>query len=165
MAEQQIEQGDVARAALEQVLRTQQKAADVLGQPDFTQREASWLLTVTDEDGTTYTGIFRSRFPGEREKMQIELTQAQLLGGIPFTSASPHLRRHLEMLATFAVCLVKRPGENGKGGWFDDPDSFMSETVPAAVYGRIVEHFTTFREHRRGAAGAGAAGATPGAAA
>lgn len=158
--------GDMARDALERIRAAQESAAHELAEPDFSKREASWLINVADDDGEQYTGIFTSRIPGMAETTRIQLIVAEMLGGVPYASASPSLLRRLEMFATLAICLTKRPEGTKKGepGWFDRPDEFLTDTVPAAVYGMIRKHWEFFRDGRRRAASPGTDGDPAGAA-
>lgn len=128
-----------AENALEAVRSKREEAEEKLGTPDFTKRVACWRVDVTDPlDGKRYDGAFRSQMPSLAQRDEMALTVARLSGGLPWQSLPPQLRDRLQMYATFAVCLTDVPD------WFRQYDSFFSDTVPAAVYGRVLEHFRTF---------------------
>lgn len=114
-------------------------AVGQLGQPDWTKPEVAWPLEVTDpHDGKTYKGTFRSRAPRLGEQDEINMLAARLAGGAPWDSLPTQTRARLVMFASFTVLLTDRPD------WFANPADFYTETVPAAVYGKLREHLTGF---------------------
>lgn len=145
------------RAAVEADL---ERAAQSVATPgpvaDFTKPIAVWPVDVVEKHtGKRFAGTFRSQMPRVKERNLIGLVIARMIGGSPYDSVPPVVRQRLEMLATFEVVLTERPA------WFRDPESFFADDVLWEVYGRILEHFTTFFRSKPSQGGGGGANEEP----
>jgi len=135
----------------------QEDARRRAGFTDLTQREAVWAVKVTDPvTGKECEGSFRSRMPTLRERSGMALVKAGLTGGLPWASFDAQDQNRFSMLAAFSVCLVEVPL------WFEDPEDFMTDDVPTAVYTGLSRHFREFFRLRLGGERGGGPAQEPG---
>lgn len=106
--------------------------------PDYTKEIAIVPFDEQDERGKRFTGVFQFRVPNRKMRREMGLLMARLSGGIPWESLPTGTQNSLEMDATFAVCIMKRPD------WFTDPARLLGNQIVQGVYGHLLDHWEAF---------------------
>jgi hypothetical protein len=100
-----------------------------------------FVVSVKDGAGKVWSGTFKNRILTIEDRVNVGLTQATLVSGIPWSSLDPETQALTEVMAHLAKSLVDKPR------WFvlSGPDAIRNTRILNAVFREVTAHEAFFR--------------------